>query len=75
MWDNDNQDYTQNGKPSIQMILEGVPIKKYLKAFCIQIKEDKAKERNEDYLQTVEELANIWCCQIALCVSRTEYYH
>lgn len=59
MWDNDNQECTQNEKPSIQLILEGVPIKNYLKASCIQIKEDKAKERNEDYLQTVEELANI----------------
>ena len=48
MWDNDNQEGTQNGKPNIQMILEGVPIKKYLKAFCIQIKEDKAKERTVD---------------------------
>ena len=59
MWDNDNQECTQNEKPSIQLILEGVPIKNYLKASCIQIKEDKAKERNEDYLQTVEELAHI----------------
>lgn len=59
MWDNDNQECIQNGKPIIQLILEGVPIKNYLKASCIQIKEDKAKERNEDYLQTVEELANI----------------
>ena len=48
MWDNNNQEGTQNGKPNIQMILEGVPIKKYLKAFCIQIKEDKAKERTVD---------------------------
>lgn len=58
-WYIDNLECTQNRKPSILVILESIPIKKYLKVFCIQIKEDKAKERNIDYLQAVEELANI----------------
>ena len=37
----------------------GCPNKKNLKASCIQIKKDKAKERNEDSLRTVEKLAYI----------------
>lgn len=58
-WSTENVQCTQNRKPSILVIPESIPVQKYLKTFCIQTKEDKAKERKVDYLQTVEELANI----------------